>query len=507
MTRVHAPLPHWGLEHTRSGVVRHALWYDSAMSSSPTLRFARVLGGRYLLYTELASGGMATVHLGLLLGPEGFSRTVAIKRLHAQFAKDPEFVAMFVDEAKLAARIRHPNVVPTVDVVTVDGEPFLIMEYVHGESLASLIRAARDRGERIPPEVAAAIVAGALQGLQAAHDARDEKGERLDLIHRDVSPQNVLVGIDGVARVLDFGIAKASGRAGNTREGEVKGKLGYMAPEQFQAGVSIASDIYGAGVCLWEALTGQRLFHGDNESSVLAKVLAGIVERPSKRIPDLPPALDEITLRALARDPTIRFLSAREMAGALEADVRLASSVQVGEWVADLASDALQSRARRVSKMEEEFSHCLELGLAPGAAEAVVAVAPPVEKPAPRRIHPAVWVAVGAVAAIVLVLIGAVLGAGRGARAQQDARSPSSSAPLASEPEGAPAAAPVEAAEQAQIELVESAPPPRARAPRRSAPKPALKRAPPAASTSADCAEPYTLDADGLKHYKKECLR
>ena len=154
--------------------------------------------GRYALYGEIAAGGMATVHFGRLLGPVGFSRTVAIKRLHPQFAKDPEFVSMFLDEARLAARIRHPNVVPTLDVVATQGELFLVMDYVQGESLSKLIRIAREQGGCIPGRITAGILVGALHGLHAAHEAKNERGEPLGIVHRDISPQNVLVGSDGV---------------------------------------------------------------------------------------------------------------------------------------------------------------------------------------------------------------------------------------------------------------------------------------------------------------------
>src|SRR5580692_2033966 len=191
--------------------------------------------GRYAIYGELASGGMATVHLGRLLGPVGFSRTVAIKRLHEQFAKDPDFVSMFLDEARLCARIKHPNVVPTLDVIAGDRQLLLVMDYVQGESLSRLFRSAVARGERIPLKVTVAIVSGMLHGLHAAHEAKDERGEPLGIVHRDVSPQNVLVGIDGVARVLDFGVAKARGRLHTTQDGRVKGKLSYMAPEQLRS--------------------------------------------------------------------------------------------------------------------------------------------------------------------------------------------------------------------------------------------------------------------------------
>src|SRR5262245_60206940 len=169
--------------------------------------------GRYALHDAIASGGMATVHLGKLLGAVGFARTVAIKRLHAQFAKDPDFVAMFLDEARIAGRIRHPNVVPILDFVQDDGELLLVMEYVHGESLARLARSWRtSTGQGVPVPIALSIMSAALYGLHAAHEATDERGAPLDIVHRDVSPQNILVSHDGVARVVDFGVAKAAGR-------------------------------------------------------------------------------------------------------------------------------------------------------------------------------------------------------------------------------------------------------------------------------------------------------
>jgi serine/threonine-protein kinase len=237
-------------------------------------RSARVVG-RYVLHGEIASGGMATVHFGRLVGPAGFARPVAIKRLRPQFASDPEFVKMFLDEARLAARIAHPNVVPTLDVVDADDEVFLVMEYVQGVTLAQLARAAKRCGLPIPPSIAVAIVVGILQGLHAAHVARDDLGERLDLVHRDVSPQNALVGADGVTRLLDFGIAKASGRLQTTRDGQLKGKLSYMAPEQVRnEPTTPRTDIYAASVVLWELLTGQRLFYADSEVGTITKYTA-----------------------------------------------------------------------------------------------------------------------------------------------------------------------------------------------------------------------------------------
>jgi serine/threonine-protein kinase len=309
--------------------------------------------GRYALFAEIASGGMATVHLGRLTGAVGFSRTVAVKRLHQHFAKDPEFVSMFLDEARLAARIRHPNVVPTLDVVAIKGELFLVMEYVHGETLSRLVRAAVQRGNKIPPQIVVAIMAGVLHGLHAAHQAKSEFGQPLGIVHRDVSPQNVLVGTDGVARVLDFGIAKAAGRLQTTRTGQLKGKLPYMAPEQILAGsVSAQTDIYSAAVVIWEALTGRRLFPGNVEAHILRQVLHDSVEAPSKWVPDLPPILDQITLRGLRHNPAERFASAREMAVELERAVQAASASDVGDWVEQAATKDLITRAELVSEIE-----------------------------------------------------------------------------------------------------------------------------------------------------------
>jgi serine/threonine-protein kinase len=333
---------------------------------SENLAPARVVG-RYALYAEIAAGGMATVHIGRLLGPVGFSRTVAIKRLHPQFAKDPEFVSMFLDEARLAARIRHPNVVPTLDVVATQGELFLVMDYVQGESLSRLVRGARESGQRIPPRIVATIMSGALHGLHAAHEARNERGEPLGIVHRDISPQNILVGTDGVPRVLDFGVAKAGGRLQTTREGQLKGKLAYMAPEQLSGHVTRQTDIYAAAVVLWEALAGKRLFSGENEAAILGKVLNGVIPPPSHVFLD--PArtiesaamhgieeLDRITLRGLDRDPTRRFQTAREMAVAVERCIGLASPSEVGEWVEQWASETLTSRAARIAEIESSSS-------------------------------------------------------------------------------------------------------------------------------------------------------
>lgn len=309
--------------------------------------------GRYALYGKLASGGMATVHFGRLLGPAGFSRTVAIKRLHPQFAKDPEFVAMFLDEARLAARIQHPNVVATVDVVALQEELFLVMDYIRGESFSRLMRASRKRDIDVPLGVISSIIVGMLHGLHAAHEARDERGQPLSVVHRDVSPQNVLVGVDGVARVLDFGVAKAAARIQITRDGQMKGKLSYMSPEQLQGKVvDRRTDIFAAGIVLWEALTGRRLFDAEEASEVLRMIVNEEIPPPSAVVPSIARGVDAIVMRALSRDLGTRYETARQFAIALEEAAPLASPREVGEWVELVAGDTLLHRELAVAEIE-----------------------------------------------------------------------------------------------------------------------------------------------------------
>jgi serine/threonine-protein kinase len=309
--------------------------------------------GRYALHQEIAHGGMATVHLGQLRGEAGFSRVVAIKRLHPQFAKDPEFLSMFLDEARVAARIRHPNVVSTLDVVSQGEELFLVMDYVQGESLSRVMHTLKGRGERVPPAIASAIAIDTLNGLHAAHEARDERGKPLDVIHRDVSPQNVLVAVDGVARVLDFGVAKAAGRLQTTRDGQIKGKLAYMAPEQFRnEPIDRTVDVRAAAIVLWEALTGQRMMSGGNDAAIVERVLYGAPTPATEIVPSLPAAIDSVIERALATDPKKRFATAKDLAIALEQAIPRASVHEVSEWLPTVAGETLEKRAAMVSAIE-----------------------------------------------------------------------------------------------------------------------------------------------------------
>jgi serine/threonine-protein kinase len=296
---------------------------------------------------------MATVHLGRMMGMAGFSRTVAIKRLHPHLASDRSFVAMLLDEARLVVRVRHPNVVPVLDVVQDGSELLLVMEYVQGEPLNVLFRVCMERKEDLGEKMARAIATGMLNGLHAAHEATDETGDPLGLVHRDVSPQNVMVGVDGVTRVLDFGIAKATGRLQHTRDGELKGKTQYMSPEQLDgADVDRRADVYAASVVLWEMLTMRRLFRGQTQPEIAYKVLASKIEKPSTVVKTIPPELDAIVMRGLAREPDERFATAREMAIAIEQLGDLATTRVMGEWVESRASDRLKERAAIIAAIE-----------------------------------------------------------------------------------------------------------------------------------------------------------
>jgi len=368
----------------------------ASVAALPSVSAPRTVG-RYLLGGAIASGGMATVHLGRLLGAVGFSRTVAVKRLHAHLAKDSAFVERFIDEAHIASRIHHANVVQTLDVARVDDELLLVLEYVHGESFARLRRLAWAGKQRIPANVASAIAVGTLRGLHAVHEAKAPDGQPLACVHRDVSPQNIVVGADGVARVLDFGIAKAAVRSQETRNQGVKGKLAYMAPEQIGGdAIDRRADLFAVGVVLWEALAGERLFRADDAVRTIDAVCNRVAPALAPRGLEVGPALDAVLAKALAKAPRDRFATADQMARAVEAALPPASDREVAEWVVKVGGHVLAEASRRREEFEREDASGSEptkirppRPAAPGVTTTPLAmVAPALEEhdgPAPLR--------------------------------------------------------------------------------------------------------------------------
>jgi tRNA A-37 threonylcarbamoyl transferase component Bud32 len=306
--------------------------------------------GNYELLLEIASGGTATVGIAIYRGAAGFERLVVIKRVHRQLTRDPEFTAMLTDEARLASSIRHPNVVPVIDVLRVDDEVVLVMEYVDSVTLAQLGKDAAKAQRRLPPAVVSRVLVDTLVGLHEAHEAADIRRQPLGIVHRDVSPQNVLVGDDGVARVIDFGIAKARSRIARTRAGIIKGKCAYMAPEQVDGqAVDRRCDVFAAGIVLWESLTGARLFRGDDEFDEMRRVMKAPIPPPSSVAPECGPDVDALLSHALARPVGERFQTALAFARALEHAIPPAPARAVAAEVEALCGTELDYRHMRLA--------------------------------------------------------------------------------------------------------------------------------------------------------------
>jgi eukaryotic-like serine/threonine-protein kinase len=305
--------------------------------------------GPYTLLERIASGGMASVYLAEQRGAHGFVREVAVKIAHPHLAEQPRFASDLIEEAKLAARICHNNVVQVLDVGEEDGNVFLVMEYVEGESLAGLLGWCVKNDRRLPFGVAFRILLDALAGLHAAHELRDEAGASLNLVHRDFSPQNILVGVDGLARLGDFGVAKAGSRVGYTTTGVVKGKTAYLAPEQLRGQpLDRRADIWAAGVVAWEVFARRRLFTADNEAELLLKLVSERPRRLRSVCPDVPEALDDAIAEALEPHVEERVPDAAAFAARLRAAAatfcEVAEVTDVASWVADTA---LPARTRR----------------------------------------------------------------------------------------------------------------------------------------------------------------
>ena len=466
---------------------------------------APIVLGRYAIFDKIGAGGTATVHIGRLAGAAGFSRTVAIKRLHPHLADEPEFISMMIDEARLAARVNHPNVVQTLDIASVDRELLLVMEYVRGESLGRLLRLESARNRRIPLSIVSAVVSGALYGLHAAHEAKSDRGVPLGMVHRDMSPQNILVGVDGVARMIDFGVAKAVGRLQTTRDGDVKGKLAYMAPEQLSGKATTrAADIYAAAVVLWEALTGRRLFQATDDGELMGKVLAGPASAPSGYASEVPQAADIVTMRGLAREPTDRFGTAFAMAEALVRAIPPALPTEVGAWVEEVAHEGLARRAAQLDAIETYSSIDAPVAVPePMAVKSdgvpATAVSPPAPAGRPSRWSPVRTLSVlGAVAIVgvaIAVLRAPVAGASR-TDLTSDSLPPAPAALVSATPPSPPD--PATAAPPAGTSA------PQATNPKVSATTPARTQGRPS-PRKPNCNPPYTLDAIGVRVPKPGC--
>jgi len=295
-------------------------------AGAPALRPKVERFGRYYLLERIGKGGMAEVFRAVTLGLEGFRRMFVVKRILAEKSSSPEFVQMFCDEARISALLHHPNVVQVYDFGHVGGSYFLAMEYLLGKDLSSVMRVLRASKLAVPPTTAAFIAEQVATGLHYAHALRGANGKPLGIVHRDVTPSNIMLLQAGGVKILDFGVAKATALANHsprTSGGFLKGKLGYVSPEQARSGeVDARSDVFSLGVTLWEMLAGKRLFAGSNELETLSNVLKKPVPAPSTLRPGIAPELDAAVARALERDPDRRYQAADEMAHDLEQIVR-----------------------------------------------------------------------------------------------------------------------------------------------------------------------------------------
>src|SRR4051812_29165255 len=302
--------------------------------------------GKYEIIRRIATGGMAEIYLARALGIEGFEKLVVLKRILPQYADDEDFVNMFLDEARLAATLHHSNVVQVYDIGAVDGQYFLSMEFLHGQDGRQLIKAASQQSGGLPLEHALSIVMGICAGLHYAHEHTVD-GTPLNLVHRDVSPQNVFITYDGNVKLLDFGIARASSRLSQTRGNSLKGKIAYMSPEQC-GGLPLdrRSDVFSAAIILWELTTGRRLYTGDSDFEVMRKLREEDPPRPSTVGFAYPLALERIVLKGLKRDREERYASAEELLLELEAFAREArmpvSSVRLSKYMRELFREQIE---------------------------------------------------------------------------------------------------------------------------------------------------------------------
>jgi hypothetical protein len=318
--------------------------------------------GRYRLIAELAHGGMGDVYLGVAQGPAGFSKLMVIKMLRPALSDDEQFLTMFLEEARLAARLNHPNVVQTVEVGNEGRRYFLAMEYLEGQSLQRLRqRVAKEHPFPLGPHLR--ILVEALTGLHYAHELVDIDGRPLNIVHRDATPHNIFVTYDGQVKVVDFGIAKAMDSSLETRTGELKGKIAYMPPEQAGAQrVDRRADVFAIGVMIWEAAVGRRLWKGLNEVAIMHELLTGNIPSPRDVDPRVPPELDAICRRALAPNPDDRYPTALDLAADLERFLGNIGDRSTARDVARLVGDAFEADRRELREIIDGQLRMLRAG-------------------------------------------------------------------------------------------------------------------------------------------------
>ena len=331
--------------------------------------------GRYELLMPIAAGGMAMVWAARLKGTRGFQKIVAVKTMLPKLSEDDQFEKMFLDEASLASKVRHPNAVEILDLGEQDGVLFLAMEWIDGVPLNQLMKVAKQRGG-VPTTVAIRIVMQASAGLHAAHELTDGKGKLIGLVHRDISPQNILVTFDGVAKVVDFGVAKATALGdGATQAGQLKGKVSYMAPEQVRGEpIDRRADVFAMGIVLYALTTGKHPFRKESEGATLFAITAAEpVIPPRKFVPEYPQALQDVLLKALEKDRDQRYASASELLKALDKALpptSRGSDEEVGAFVLSLFEEQRkQSQAILADALERADKHQLSAKSGPKFAE------------------------------------------------------------------------------------------------------------------------------------------
>jgi eukaryotic-like serine/threonine-protein kinase len=347
---------------------------DSTPDSLPSVPAIPSNFGKYEIITHLASGGMADIFLCRARGIQGFEKLAIIKRVRQDRALDRKMVDLFLDEARLAASLQHPNIVQVFEFGIVDGSYFLAMEYVHGQDVHALLKRMRETDGAIPLPEVLAIVVGVCQGLHYAHECVGLNGRPLGIVHRDISPSNVLISYDGAVMITDFGIAKATGRSTQTTTGTVRGKLGYMSPEQCRGmALDRRSDIFAIGTLLHELSTGNSLFGGTSDFEVMKAIVEDPVRPPSAQVAGYPAELDHIVMRALARDPADRYATVRELQldierFAVESKLSI-SSARLGGFMQQQFADRIASWRERVA-----LDHAARMARPPSAEVEIVGV-------------------------------------------------------------------------------------------------------------------------------------